>query len=254
MSPVQKGMFKRKSFAMKKIILIYLFLPVLVVSGQTTFTVDNSPNSGAMFQSVQAAIDAAAVGDTIYIHPSPTTYGNITITKTLHFRGLGHAPQYSNGMSAQLDNIVLNALIGAPGITISGLLFGNLSVTGVQNYDDLQITNCRIGKVTGGSGAGQSDNWVVAGSVMVASNFDNFSKFNSNGWMIVNNHLYQPATGNSWNLFRNFNATDVIRNNIIVTHQVSPLAIIFENCSNLSVENTLILFTNTATGPIAAPL
>lgn len=233
---------------MKTLNLLFLLFCVAPSFAQTTLTVDNSPNSGAMYQSVQAAIDASSVGDTIYVHPSPTSYGNITVTKTLHFRGPGHAPQYSNGMNAEIGNITLNALIGAPGITISGLTFSNLSVTGTQNYNDLQISNCRIGKVTGGNGAGQCNNWVVVGSVMVASNFDNFSKFNSNGWMIANNYVYQPATGNSWNLFRNFNATDVIRNNIIVTNQVSPLAKIFENCTNLSVENSLFLFTNTATG------
>src|SRR5690606_41781657 len=57
-----------------------------------------------------------------------------------------------------------------------------------------------------------------------------------------------PYTTLFRSLFRNFNATDVIRNNIIVTNQVSPLAKIFENCTNLSVENSLFLFTNTATG------
>jgi len=80
---------------MKTLNLLFLLFCVAHAFAQTTLTVDNSPNSGAMYQSVQAAIDASAVGDTIYIHPSPTSYGNITVTKTFHFRCLGHAPQYS---------------------------------------------------------------------------------------------------------------------------------------------------------------
>jgi len=233
---------------MKKSILFSFMLFSFAAVAQTTHTVDNSNSSGAQFTAIQDAIDSAEPGDTIYIHPSPVSYGSITVNKVIHLRGLGHSPQYTNGMSATMANITLNAPIGAQGITLSGLDFSQIIVSGTQNYNNLEVTNCKIAKIAAGSGNGQCDNWVIAGCVMVGLNFDNFRKQNSNGWMVVNNHIRQPGTSASWGTFRDFNGSDVVRNNIIVTHQTNSDAVIFQDCVNLNVENSIILFTNTATG------
>ncbi|TVR42568.1 MAG: hypothetical protein EA392_00215, partial [Cryomorphaceae bacterium] len=208
---------------------------------------DNSSSSGAQFTSVQAAINAATAGDTLYIHPSPNSYGNITINKTLHLRSAGHSPQYTNGMSASIGNITLQALIGAPGITLAGLDFGNLNVSNNENYNNLEIRNCRFTKITASGMVGACDNWVIAGCVHVCNNFDSIHKQSSNGWMVINNHIHQPNTGTSWSIIRNFNASDIFRNNIIVSNQTGS-AVVFQNCTGLSVENSILLFTNNASG------
>ncbi len=232
---------------MKKFVFLLFTTLGTTLSAQTTWTVDNSSSSGAQFTSLQGAINAASVGDTLYIHPSPTSYGNVTLNKTLHLRSAGHSPQYTNGMSASIGNITLNALIGAPDITMSGLDFGNLSVSGSQNYANLEIRNCRFTKVTASTTAGACDNWVIAGCVIVGANFDNVNNSNSNGWMVINNHIHQPNGGETWTSVRNFNASDIFRNNIIVTNQTGN-AQIFQDCVGLGVENSMILFTNNATG------
>lgn len=232
---------------MKSVLLFLAFCSSAMLSAQTTYTVDNNSPSGADFESIPAAIAAADPGDTIYVHPSPVTYGNITLDKVLHIRSLGHAPEYSNGMAANIGTIVLNAFIGAQGITLYGLRFTVLSVTGTQNYNDLEIRNCRFERVTAGTGVGQCNNWVISGCVVAASMFDLINKHNSNSWIVVNNHIHQQGTSQSWSLFRKFNGSDIMRNNVIVSNSTGP-ASLFNECTNLGVENSLFLFVNTSTG------
>ena len=54
-----------------------------------TWTVDNVTSRPANFRTIQAAIDAAAVGDTLLIAPSASTYGGFTLTKRLNIKGTG---------------------------------------------------------------------------------------------------------------------------------------------------------------------
>jgi len=234
---------------MKKTLLLMFIAIAINIKSQTLYTVDNSPSSGADFTDVQEAIDAANPGDTIFIHPSATPYGNFNISKVIHLRSLGHSPQYTQGMSAELGNISLTATPGANGITLSGLRFGQLSVSNNNNtFNDLQITNCWFNKISGGTGAGTGtrDNWVIVGCVLLGNGFDLIRKTNGNGWLIVNNYLRNPDSNWSFNMFRNLNGTDTFRNNIIVTQQSLSGANneirLFEECLNLNIENSIFLF------------
>ncbi|NJM93788.1 MAG: hypothetical protein HC842_03225 [Cytophagales bacterium] len=56
---------------------------------------DNNPGvstGGLVYASAQDAITASAAGDTVYIVPSYTSYGNITINKRLVVLGAGILP------------------------------------------------------------------------------------------------------------------------------------------------------------------
>jgi hypothetical protein len=235
---------------MRKLLLIISALFFGALHAQTIHTVDNSPGSGADFTTIADAIDAANTGDTIFIHPSSTSYGDVSVTKQLHFVSMGHTPQYTQGMAAQLGNITLNVgATGANGITFSGLRFGQMSISNNnQSYNDLEITNCFFTKLTIGSqGPGTRNNWVIAGCVIQAAQFDAITRNNGAGWMIMNNHIRNPHNNTTWNLFRNLNGTDTFRNNIIVSDQgpdANGVVRIFEACTNLNIENSIFLFTD----------
>lgn len=234
---------------MKKYLLFIFCIFFIETYAQTRITVDNSPGTGADFDNVADAISAANTGDTIFIHPSSTSYGNITVTKKLHFVSLGHAPQYTQGMAAQIGNIILNVTPnGADGITFSGFRFALMSIANNnQSYNEVEITNCFLIKITAGlGGPGVRNNWVIAGCVLVGQGEDHIQKVNGGGWMIMNNHMRNPNTASSWNMFRNLNGTDSFRNNIIVSNQVpdgNGVVRLFEACTNLNIENTILLFS-----------
>ncbi|MEQ8561157.1 MAG: hypothetical protein RID18_06585, partial [Cytophagales bacterium] len=62
-----------------------LILPILclifTVSNADIIRVNNNSGISADYASLQQAIDSANTGDTIYLEPSSTNYGNININK-----------------------------------------------------------------------------------------------------------------------------------------------------------------------------
>lgn len=68
---------------------ILFFLLNIHFSNATIWTVNNAGSGAAQFTSLQAAINAASPGDTILVHPSSVSYGNITISKRLIIFGGG---------------------------------------------------------------------------------------------------------------------------------------------------------------------
>ncbi len=79
---------------MKTFKIILFLLVVLLLSNHTTaaiWTVDSNPgNHAAQFSNIQAAHDAAADGDTIYVSGFNVYYGNTTIIKKLYIFGPGY--------------------------------------------------------------------------------------------------------------------------------------------------------------------
>lgn len=233
---------------MKTIILSLVIFSVGSVFSQTTHTVDNSPNSGAQFTSLQAAINAAATDDTLYIHPSQSEYGNVTLNKTLHLRGLAHAAEIGSNVFAEIGTITLNANFGAPGITMEGLRINTINVSGSENYNNAIITNCRIGRIHVGSNSAQCDNWVVSGNVLPGNSTSIIKKDGHDSWVVVNNHIRQDANNLTWTPLIGFNSSDLFRNNILVTDQNGDEIYFCGNCESAVLENSIILFNGTALG------
>lgn len=231
---------------MKFLSLLSALLFSAGLSAQVTHTIDNSPNSGAQFTSLQAAIDAATAGDTLYVHPSQNSYGNVTLTKTLHLRGLAHAAEIGTNVYAQIGVITFNATFGAPGITMEGLRISQINLLGSENYNDAIIKNCRIERIAVNSTTAQCDNWIVSGNVMPGNNPGIIVKAGHDSWVVTNNHIRQDASTISWYTIDGFNASDLIRNNIFVTDQTGGAATFCNNCSSALIENSLILFNGTA--------
>lgn len=176
-----------KNFILSWASVTMLLFNIITLQAQTTWTVDNTPNSGAQFTDVQSAINAASNGDTIYVQQSSITYSGFTIDKELTIIGRGHSntPNYItflNGDTIKLD-------IGSTGSTIKG--FEVLRIELVSNIqpgsiDDITISQCK-------------------GIVSCANNNPNN---NFNNWVIEGNYLTEIRFG-----LRSFNT--LIRNNFI---------------------------------------
>jgi hypothetical protein len=225
------------------LVLLIIFSQEIVA--QTVWTVDNRPESAAQYTSVQAAInDDVNVldGDILYIHPSPTSYGNITLDKSLTLIGPGHDPSNSNGLRATLGIVTLAANCLNSVITGLTMQFFTAYSFG-SNAAGIHIINNRITGNNGSTGSfspSNTPNWVIEGNY-----WDNTSSASAN----------IDVRGNDWILRNNFfsgrigtpNRTTIITNNLFVNQDTSGTATIFESSSDITspiVTNNMFIFTD----------
>lgn len=116
---------------MKTLILSLLFIIVSVTVHSTILVVDNSSGSGAPYTNLQTAIDAAVAGDTIYVSPSTTSYGDITINKKLVIIGSGRRPGAQIPGESEVRNI--NFTNTQP----SGSYISGLRTSGIYGRDNI---------------------------------------------------------------------------------------------------------------------
>jgi len=73
---------------MKPYLLLICLLPVALFA-QTTYTVCNVPGIKADYKTLQGAIDSVSANSTLYVFPSDSSYGGITIAKKITVIGTG---------------------------------------------------------------------------------------------------------------------------------------------------------------------
>lgn len=206
---------------------------------QTVHTVDNRDQSGAQFTDLQAAVDAASLGDIIQVHPSPNNYGSITIDKTLTLMGLGHNPINTNGEVATISNITF--INNSAGSEIKGLSFSSIncgSSTTSPNQDNIHIINNRVNStITGAATDNISDGWIIEGNYFSSTSTNVNSQSGTDNWQVKNNFL----RGSIYNL----NNTSIITNNIFLSTANSGT--FFISCPSPMVNNNIFLATGTLT-------
>lgn len=78
---------------MKPILQICTSIALASSLHAATWTVDNVTSRPANFRTIQAAVDAAAVGDTLLVAGSSVRYGNINLNKRIIIKGPGNTTQ-----------------------------------------------------------------------------------------------------------------------------------------------------------------
>ncbi|MFM8349176.1 MAG: hypothetical protein ACKOAR_14130 [Bacteroidota bacterium] len=107
---------------MRLLVLTALLLCALTGSAKI-WQVNNSGKGLYDFTTLQAAHDGATAGDTVYLAPSPNSYGGATITKRLIIFGVGYYlrenfPEYPHNLTSIYDGISFQS--GSSGSVISG--------------------------------------------------------------------------------------------------------------------------------------
>lgn len=91
---------------MKKFIVTILIFTGLSVQA-TIRTVNNNPAGLAQFSDLQSAINASASGDTVYVHGSVNSYGNVeVIDKKLTIIGPGLSPDKNGPLLTAMVNFI----------------------------------------------------------------------------------------------------------------------------------------------------
>lgn len=133
---------------------LVFFMLIASMANATIHVVNNNPGGAGDFTTAQAAHDAAAAGDTLYLVPSSTNYST-TLTKKLHFIGTGYMfatneiPGNSNKESRlAISGDITNATStdkngGAAGSSFTGLTIvdnGRLDF----RVNDISFVRCKI--------------------------------------------------------------------------------------------------------------
>lgn len=122
---------------MQKYLLTMLFAVLTVFAKATIHTVSNYPANLAQYNTIQAAVNASASGDTIYVHGSPTSYGGFGIlNKKLAIIGPGYLPDKDLPFTASFIGITINGDLSS-GTKIEGLVFTNQ--VGVSDADSIHF-------------------------------------------------------------------------------------------------------------------
>jgi hypothetical protein len=109
-----------------KVLALIMFVFVAVTAQAKIWRVNNNVGIAADFITIQAAHNAAASGDTIYVEGSNTAYGNLSSSKQLTIIGPGYfLDQVANTqaipLTAKVGSVSLNQ--GATGTIIQGMDF-----------------------------------------------------------------------------------------------------------------------------------
>jgi hypothetical protein len=139
---------------MKKIIFLFFALTVSVIVHATVRTVSNTPATLAQFNTIQAAIDASADSDTVYVYGSPNVYAGFDIVdKKITVIGPGWAPDKNLPLQAIINgaNIRNSPAGGSPdGSELQGLVFTGVvqlsrnAVSGDFGINNLRIIRCQF--------------------------------------------------------------------------------------------------------------
>ncbi|HET7117056.1 MAG TPA: hypothetical protein VFI29_11225 [Hanamia sp.] len=142
---------------MKKIFPLCALLFILIQNASArVWRVNNNTGVQADFTTLQAAVNAAAAGDTIYLEASPTSYGGATITKRLTIIGTGYyltdaanpKTQWNTSVST-VDHLSLN--LGSAKSVISGLYMNSYQYL---NDQDITLERCYVvGNIVFGNGS-----------------------------------------------------------------------------------------------------
>lgn len=200
---------------MKKFLAFCLLISLAMGSFATVHTVSNSPDSPGEFTSLQAAIDAATNGDTIYVAGSATSYGTIYLNRNLTLIGTGYNPQKDNPLVSSITTLYLDSVPGIKGCSnskIYGFYITSSLTSGTSNYafNNVTIAMNRIAQLT-----------------LQSTTMNN---------IVIKQNILQYV----------YNITNV--NNLIIRNNMIYYTIsYFSNCTSVLISNNMFFYQNVST-------
>ena len=208
---------------MKHLFILLSIIAISFTQAQNILIVDNDPvidtTPSHMFDNITDAISAANTGDIIYVQPSITSYGAVTINKEITLYGSGYAPELNNGRRSELSSVRIDAdNIKISGFYINSFITYNSSTSTSNNVlieDNYVNQTIYVGSATA-SHTTTNNNWIIRGNVInygINLHADPTKCVNT---VITNNHitLLNNSTSATYAL-RYFNDTTVFNNNVV---------------------------------------
>lgn len=231
-----------------KPIFLFTILCSLQVNA-TVRTVSNSPSTLAQFNTIQAAIDASASGDTIYVHGSPIVYGAFNqVNKQLTIIGPGWSPDKNLAFTAIVNGCNIQGA-GCSSSEYQGLTFNSTISINSAKPDDLRFLRNNFSQLS--IQLGQSS--VTYSSYLFEGNlFDNTSIDATLGstyqnFLIHNNYFLENGCCRDGNIAGFSNAINVLLDHNLFFGTGSNNRNVFTNsCRFLTVTNNIFVRRNVA--------
>jgi len=233
---------------MKKISFIATIVVAyfMVMNASATIrTVSNNPLIPAQYADITSAITAAAAGDTILVAGSPTSYGDISISKKLIL--LGPGPNTNNTFKFRATTGTITFGASASNSIVKGfIIFGFVYVNAGANYVLIErnyILQPAIDRYIGITGT----NSIIRGNVISSPISISASGINC----VINNNIftsgYTSVTGlNSTSIFsNNITFTSVsgsyanIQNNIFIRNNTTVNVAVETSCTFCNFQRNL---------------
>jgi hypothetical protein len=230
-------------------IFLFVFLGFCVNVFATVRTVNNSPSSLAQYNNIQAAVDASAIGDTIYVHGSNIQYPAFTITnKRLVVIGPGWLPVRNfQPFAAQILQMTVSGS-GSAGTEIQGLVFvGSITMNGTTAPDNARFIRNQFRSavyvINNGTSSGYifQSNWFDGGFLSVTSS-GTYSNY-----LFQNNIFY--ATSTNGNVSGFLNSTGVLFDHNLwygPTSLASTVNCFGGSCQSLLLTNNIFVHRDAA--------
>lgn len=229
---------------MKKLIFSAFIISLAGQGMATIRTVCNNPSTIAQFSTIQAAVNASATGDTVYVHPSPTGYAGFTLTdKRLVIMGPGMRPNIP-------QNLV--AVINSGSITITGAASSNAELHGL--YTSAVTININTGTVptglkfyrnafsTGTINIGQTSatysNYIFENNFFINCTVEGATSASYQNFVFQNNLIRSSSSYSIRNLLLTSNV--LFNHNLWVTTTTSN-DLAFLSCSGLLITNNIFV-------------
>jgi hypothetical protein len=208
----------------------------------TIHTVHNDPLYNAEYNTIAAAITAASDFDTLLVHGSAVSYGNMSLSKPLTLIGPGHDP--ANGDRASFGTVQLFG--GSDTTVMEGFNISSMAIYG----SDCVVKACRItGYLSLQAAANET---LVVGCVFLSSYLDiSPSAINVE---VINNYFSENSTGNQ---FREGSSTTLVLFNVFERSSTSTSGAnaIFSSSSSFAVfaNNVFLTATIASFNPQVSP-
>ena len=220
------------------LVALFLIMLLAVQAKAGKLTLSNKAGVPAQYTTWTDAYNAAQPGDTIFMMPSPTSYGSINLFKGLTLIGTGHRSINEQFATERvvIDNITLSA--GSSGTSVIGLSFSGLYTPRYIEVDDITVKNCQVRYEIRLIAEATARNWVIEGNVFTAARPIHFwaGRGNLIGGRISNNLFMNNAHISSM-----YNSTVLITNNVFLGNWSGATAVAFSSCNNLTVSNNIFI-------------
>ena len=210
-------------------------------------TVNNSPGSAAQFTTIQAAVNASANGDTVYVQGSAVQYAGFTITdKRLVVIGPGWSPvQNFMPYPATVYELTINGS-GSSNTEIQGLYFViGVTITSPSHPNNLKFLRNRFTTITMGTGSVTYSGYVFEGNWFNNAGFNVGQSSSYSNFIVRNNVFYCDNANTSVSGFAN-SISVLFDHNLFYGPSNGATNIFGANCRGLLLTNNIFVRRNPA--------